>query len=144
MGMTGKAPDAPRKRRRASSILAFSTGTSRKGQRSASGRRQTGFESLCPDSQAFSGAASIVVMLRTLNPQSAVRFPGGVRAGNANPGKLASSNLAVCRFESGPAYRFRVGCRQPSMALNHAPVGSTPAPEAMPPRTAAAPPSYRG
>jgi hypothetical protein len=47
--MTGKVPGAPRKRRRAGSIPAFSTGMWRKGERSCFGDRQTRFESLVPD-----------------------------------------------------------------------------------------------
>lgn len=72
--MTGKAPDAPCKRRRASSILAFSTGTSRKGQRSAPGRRPTGFESLRPDHESLAQQEE----RRAEAPQVAGSIPAGL------------------------------------------------------------------
>jgi hypothetical protein len=74
LGMTGKAPDAPCKRRRAGSIPAFSTGTSRKGQRPAFGRRQTGFESLRPDHESLAQSAE----RRVEAPQVAGSIPAGL------------------------------------------------------------------
>lgn len=59
-------------------------------------------------------------------------------------GDLASSDLAVCAFESRLPHRFRVGRRRPQRGSGPRPAGSSPAPEAMPPRTAAAPLSYSG
>ena len=84
----------------------------------------------------LSSAASIVVMLRTLNPQSGVRFPGGARAGNANWQSWRAQN-SLCAGSS-PAPRTVSGwdVGTPSRALTPALAGSSPAPEALPMRTA--------
>ena len=82
-------------------------------------------------------AASIMVMQLALTQRNGVRSPGGARGSDGNLADHASSNLAVCAFDSRLPYPMAIGgIWQTRRALNPEFPGSRPGWPASPPRTA--------
>lgn len=73
-----------------------------------------------------------------------VRFPLSAPSAASMTGDAPDSYSGEQSSSLWRRTRYRVGCWHPALALTQGHAGSSPAPVASPPRTAAAPPSYGG